>query len=251
MQDEGKDFRYRRRVYSFYRSKGTHQINSTVGGGLDSRVRQYRNRWRQFLPDEKDNPILDLGCGSGEFLYYLQREGYENLYGVDVSLEQVNAAKELGLTNVTQEDALGFLKRYSETFQMIVAMNLIEHLSRDEMFDLLDMIVQALLPRGRLLAVVPNSLSIFGARVRYADITHEQSFTPESVVQILNHVGLEPVAILERGPIIHGVKSGLRWLSWQFIRGLIFGYHLVETADYRWRVYTQDMRIVAQKLNGA
>ena len=89
------------------------------------------------------------------------------------------------------------------------------------MFDLLDEVVQALRPGGLFLAVVPNSLSPFGGRVRYGDIMHEQSFTPGSIVQICAIVGLEPVAILERGPVVHGLKSAVRWIIWQIIRGSI------------------------------
>jgi len=95
--------------------------------------------------------------------------------------------------------------------------------------------------------VVPNSKSPFGARVRYGDITHEQSFTPKSIVQICAIVGLEPMAILERGPVVHGVKSALRWMTWQIMRGFIFAYLVAESADYGWRVYTQDMRVVARR----
>ena len=102
-------------------------------------------------------------------------------------------------------------------------------------------------PVGVFLAVVPNSKSPFGARVRYGDITHEQSFTPKSIVQICAIVGLEPMAILERGPVVHGVKSALRWMTWQIMRGFIFAYLVAESADYGWRVYTQDMRVVARR----
>ena len=39
--------------------------------------------YRRWLPKDRDSPILDLGCGSGQFLKALRRAGYRNLTGVD------------------------------------------------------------------------------------------------------------------------------------------------------------------------
>lgn len=238
---------YRQRAYDYYRTTTVELSQRVSRMTLDAKVRQYRQRWGRFLPEDKDAPILDVGCGGGEFLYFLQQEGFTNLYGIDVSREQVEAARKLGLQNVELGDARTYLKQRTEAFQVIAALSLLEHLKRDEMFALLGDVVQALRPGGLFLAVVPNSLSPFGARVRYGDITHEQSFTPESIMQICALVGLKPLAILERGPVVHGFVSGLRWIAWQVIRVFILLYLLAESADYRWRVYTQDMRVIAQK----
>ena len=66
---------------------------------------------------------------------------------------------------------------------------------RAELFDLLDAVREALRPGGCLIAVVPNAKGLFGAQVRFADITHELSFTPTSVAQLCAVVGLDvPIA---------------------------------------------------------
>lgn len=237
---------YRQRAYDHYRS--TAAANPLISSRMSftSKVRQNRQRWRRFLPHDKNASIPDLGCGSGEFLYFLQEEGYNHLYGVDISPEQVKAAQALKLENVEQGDVREYVQQHMEMFDVIAAFSLLEHLERDEMLELLDGVVQALRPRGLFLAVMPNSKSFFSARVRYGDITHEQSFTPKSIVQICAIVGLEPVAILERGPLVHGIVSMFRWIVWQMIRGFILFYLVAESGDYRWRVYTQDICLVAK-----
>lgn len=234
---------FRSRVYQCYRSNA-----SGDAGHLRKRdLSQYHRRWSKFLPSDKTAPILDIGCGGGEFLYFLKQQGFTDLQGIDVSPEQVEIARGLGLSDVELSDGQKYLENTAKCFQVIAAFSVLEHLTRDEMFTLLDRIVAALRPGGLFLAVVPNSLSPFGCRVRYADVTHEQSFTPRSILQILGVVGLEPLAILERGPIVHGGVSLMRWLVWQSIRGLILVYRVAQSADYRWRVYTEDMRLVARK----
>lgn len=238
---------YRQRAYEHYRATAAAHPQRSSSMSLAAKVRQHHQRWGRFLPQGKDASILDLGCGGGEFLYFLQQEGYTHLSGVDTSLDQVEAAHTLGLENVELGDVREYVQQHTEAFDVIAALSLLEHLKRDEMLALLDGVVRALRPGGVFLAVAPNSKSPFGTRVRYGDITHEQSFTPKSVVQICAIVGLEPVAILERGPVVHGVKSALRWIVWQVIRGFVWLYLVAESADYGWRVYTQDMRVVARK----
>ena len=44
--------------------------------------------------------MLDLGCGYGEFVYFLQREGYAGAMGVDRNAQEVEVARELGVTNL-------------------------------------------------------------------------------------------------------------------------------------------------------
>ncbi|MCX6164050.1 MAG: class I SAM-dependent methyltransferase, partial [Ignavibacteriae bacterium] len=185
------------------------------------------------------------GCGCGEFLYFLQAQDYVNLWGVDVSPQQVEGARQLGLTSVTLElgDCLAFLRRHPESFALINAQNLLEHFTKDELFELLDAVTEALRPGGTLLAVVPNAGSIFGLRTRYYDITHELAFTPMSLMQVLTAVGLTQVQFLEHGPVVLGVKSAVRFCLWQAIRQCLKFYLLVELAGDRHYIFTQDIGV--------
>ena len=51
--------------------------------------------------------MLDAGCGTGHHLQELYREGYKNLYGMDLSLVQIKQAKKNNLyleKNITRGD---------------------------------------------------------------------------------------------------------------------------------------------------
>jgi len=41
------------------------------------------------LPEDKKAKIIDLGCGNGGFVYWLQQIGYQNAEGIDISAEQI------------------------------------------------------------------------------------------------------------------------------------------------------------------
>lgn len=249
MHSKDKRIKFRQRVYKAYRQTTVRNPFRPMDYPLKSKVRQYRQRWGRFLREvPKDAYILDIGYGSGEFLYFLQSLGFVNIKGIDISEEQIEAARSLiNPQNVRVATALTYLKKHRNHYNIINCQNVLKHLDRDEMFILLDQVSGALVPGGCLFVVIPNAKSPFGARVRYADITHEQAFTPESILQICATVGFEPIVILEHGPLVHGIVSFLRWSLWQLIRLFIFIALMAETADLRYRIYTQDIMAVLRK----
>ena len=239
---------FRRRVYEAYRTTtSANCYGQTSNMLISSQLRQSKQRWGRFLPNDLKAHFLDIGCGSGEFLLLLQESGYDRIEGIDISPEQVEAARRLGLGQVVPGDARSYLMTRHAVYDVISAQNILEHMDRDKLFDLLDAIVAALKPGGCLFAMVPNAKSPFGARVRYADITHELSFTPESILQICTVVGLEPVYIGECGPVVHGIISFFRWCIWQMIRLVFLIVLIAQGNDYHFRVYTQDMLVVLRK----
>ena len=239
--------RWKQRVYSAYG-------DSSLGAGRGRRgharaalqERQFIQRYRTLLPHDRRLPMLDIGCGGGSFLTAVRALGYTDAEGIDASASQVAAAAARGVAGVRLGSARDFLASTPRRYALITAFNVLEHQTRGELFDLLDAIHGALLPGGRLLAVVPNAKGLFGAHVRFADITHELSFTPTSVEQICSVTGFECVSIREHHPLVHGPASGARWVVWQMIRTALFIARLAEGGDWRQPVFTQDLVFVAR-----
>ncbi|NIM47383.1 MAG: methyltransferase domain-containing protein [Candidatus Aenigmarchaeota archaeon] len=47
-----------------------------------------------FLKKHSDNPtVLDLGCGTGKVLNALQKNGFDKLYGIDISSKMIEKTK--------------------------------------------------------------------------------------------------------------------------------------------------------------
>jgi SAM-dependent methyltransferase len=123
----------------------------------------------------------------------------------------------------------------------IYALNLLEHLDKDTLVALLEQASRCLAPGGALTAMVPNAISTFGTMTRYWDITHQLSFTPASVQQLMRLAGFAGAAFREWGPQPHGVVSSLRWLLWQGFRAATAFRLMVETGSAKGGVYTADM----------
>jgi 2-polyprenyl-3-methyl-5-hydroxy-6-metoxy-1,4-benzoquinol methylase len=190
----------------------------------------YRFFFRGWLPSDPNAKILDIGCGSGKFLYVLKQQGYDNLYGVDLSDEQVAIARQIE-PNVHRGDVLDYLRQHRNAFDLITGLDLIEHLKKDELLVLLDEVREALKPDGRLILQTPNGDSPFFGPVLYGDFTHETCLTPSLLTMLLRQAGLREVEAREQGPVPwgHGWRSALRFLGWQLIRTGVKARNLIET----------------------
>ena len=238
---------YRSKFFASYHiAVGTSAVNGTH---YEQCSRQFRGRWARWLPADKSAAMLDLGCGCGEFLYFLRSVGYENVFGVDVCESELEQARQIGIPNLTCASALEYLEDKKESLDVISAFNLFEHLRKDEILRLLKLIHQALKPGGKLLAVTPNGLSPFGGATRYWDFSHETGFTPASWRQIARITGFSDIHFEEYGPIPHSVFGVLRVVLWQLIRLSLQSVSYIEVGGPRdaSRVYTADMKIVLAK----
>lgn len=207
---------YRQRLYQAYvdASPGHYQQLAEPAAFEDLRS-FYRATHGPWLPPGRDAEILEVGCGSGQFLYFLKQEGYTRYRGIDASPQMLEVCRRMGVANVSQGDALAYLKAPSGALDAIVANDFIEHLTKSEILDFLADARAALKPGGRLIMKTPNAGCVFGARERYVDFTHEVIFTAESARQVLLAAGFQPVRVLPvEGAPPHGLKSRGRRLLW-------------------------------------
>jgi 2-polyprenyl-3-methyl-5-hydroxy-6-metoxy-1,4-benzoquinol methylase len=179
-------------------------------------------RWCQYkyLPLfedlSKDVPILELGCGAGDMLEYLGRSGFSAAEGIDLSEEQVQIAKGRGL-NARIADVFECLEAAPRRYRVILALDFLEHFSRDELMRLVPAIRAALEPGGYLIVQTPNGQGLFPHRVVYGDLTHLTIFTPESLKQLFRLWDFEQFHFVETGPAPHNLKGKLRVLAWSLI----------------------------------
>ena len=184
--------------------------------------RSYRHYLRQWLPDAKDASIADLACGGGALLFHFKEAGYTNLHGVDLSASQVLLARQV-VPGVAEQSLFDFLRAHLGRFDLITGLDIIEHLTKDELFEFLDLCLNALRPGGRLVLQTPNAESPWGSALRYADFTHELSITPDCLSRLLKLCGFVNTEPREMGPVPLGysVISSCRSVVWSTIRVLL------------------------------
>ena len=204
-----------------------HRFPATTADLLGSNESVYRKRFARHLPAERNARILDLGCGYGEFLCFLQRAGYRQAAGVDLDPGQTEIAGSLGVANVTCGDARELLRASPSQFDFISAIDVVEHFPKAQVLELLNLVYAALRPGGRFLCQVPNAAAFY-LPLSYMDFTHETAFTPASLRQALEMAGFTNVRVSGMGPVAHGVKSSVRWLLWKLIESCLTFVQTIE-----------------------
>jgi len=77
---------------------------------------------------KKDSLILDVGCSGGELLYDLEKSGFVNLSGTDISQDAITLAKKRkSISNFFVGDAQNL--KINKKFDVIIASDVLEHLS--------------------------------------------------------------------------------------------------------------------------
>lgn len=193
--------------------------------------------------------VVDLGAGTGELCRVLEDAGAAEVTGVNLSSEEIEFARSLCTAQFVHADIGTYLDALPEmSVDRIFALNILEHLDKEQLVGVLHGTWRALRPGGSLVAMVPNATSPFGGMTRYWDITHENAFTPSSVTQLARLVGFDDrIEFRECGPVAHGIVSAIRYALWQLIRVGIKGRLLVETASTKGGIYTADMLFCLRK----
>ncbi len=195
------------------------KINNTTPKGYKTIATAYGKLFKKFLPEKKDAFIIDVGCGPGYFLHFLNEEGYkDNSLGIDISQDQVDLCKEKGLEAYPYE-ALTYFKRLRLGGIDLVVMNdLLEHISKENIPELLREVHRSLAPEGKLLVKTLNMANPLGGYARHFDITHEVGFTEESLKQVLDTAGFSqvdiyPVVFSRKGKVIHYITRKVLTLA--------------------------------------
>jgi len=240
---------YKQRFFERYVSTHTgHRDGATTLKQFQQRAAYFQQRWSGFFPAARSARILDVGCGNGSLVWWLQRSGYQYAEGIDVSAEQVADAQAVGVANIAQADLRTYLDGRTGCYDVIVMRDVIEHFSKVEILDLLDDSPNALRPGGRLIVQVPNAEAPFFGRIRYGDFTHELAFSITSLQQLFAVIGFASVALYPTDPGVSSLRSALRYPLWRLVAAF---YQLLLFAELGpgQRIVTQG--IIAVAVRGA
>lgn len=163
----------------------------------EENVAYYRINLEKFLPKSKEAYILDIGCGIGLTIYALNKLGYTNVKGIDISPQQIEIAKSKNLEVELVNDTITWLQNNELKYDTILALDVIEHIPVEKHIELLKSIYKALKKDGNFICTVPNANSTFGCRYRYNDWTHFTTFTEHSIEFVLLNSGFKNVKVME------------------------------------------------------
>ena len=181
----------------------------------------YHRLLQGHLPKKRETKILDAGCGMGFAMSALQQWGYTNVEGFDTDKNQVALAKKASLSVWWAENAISFLQKKVGAVDLVLCLDVLEHVPKSGQLAFASAIRQTLSPGGRAIFSVPNANSALAARWRYNDWTHETSFTEHSIDFLLFNAGFAQIKVL---PSEFSIRPRFSWvprrsmLLWYLLR---------------------------------
>ena len=159
--------------------------------GSRDAVAQRQQDYLPMLPSviNASAPLVDLGCGRGEWLKVTRAQGIPSL-GVDSNTVCIAECQEEKL-DVVQEDLLQFLmERPSASVGTYTLFQVLEHLPFPVLVEALREMRRTLVPGGRVIAEVPNAKNLrVSAGTFWIDPTHQRPLFPELLLFLAKEVG--------------------------------------------------------------
>ena len=195
--------------------------NAASKEAFEVHSRRYAFNYDSLLKDiPKDSEVLDIGCGVGQFLYYLNKSGYHNITGIDYDQDMITVAKQM----VPDARCISMpVKEYLDNcdckYALVVMNDVNEHLQREDVIPILEMIRKVIRTNGYLILKTPNMASPLGPNLRYKDFTHCLGFTESSLEQVMLAAGFESIESFEEEAPVTSWRADLRKRI--FLRGAL------------------------------
>jgi 2-polyprenyl-3-methyl-5-hydroxy-6-metoxy-1,4-benzoquinol methylase len=182
-----------------------------------------RERQRVYLDLVADHaPVLDAGCGRGEFLDLLAERGIESK-AVDLDAGMVARCREKG-HQVEEGDLIEFLERCPEgSLGAVFSAQVIEHLDHDQLQRFLELALSRLRPGGLLVVETVNPHSPTAMKTFWVDPTHVRPLFPETMLVLCELAGYAT------GDVFAPLGNG----DWERDRKTVGEYGLVAAAPAR------------------
>jgi len=210
--------KYKKVIYDNYiKNHNENLYGKATTAKMDAVAKVLDFYYGRHLLEDKNINILDIGCGNGNLVYWLNSLGYKNVKGIDVSQQQIDQGTSFGIKNLECIDLFTFLNQNTIKFDIIIAKDVIEHFTRDEVFDILSLVYNNLNEKGRFMMQVPNGEGLFYTSIFYGDYTHEMAYTASSVNQVALNTGFSKSKCFPVAPPPLGIKSRVRSLLWSLI----------------------------------
>lgn len=210
------------------RQQAFYTYYSEMAGGVESILRQQYQVYWPLLP-LSEWPILDIGCGAGEFLAFVREQG-RSAIGVEPCESEVSRARKRGLT-VYCDQAGSFLASTEQLFAAVTLFQVIEHLPRAEVVPTLQACIERLAPGGALLVETVNLRHPLALNGFYTDPTHERPLADNYLTFLLQWLGLRDIRLVFTLPNpMPG--SGHESFSQLYVNYAVLGYKPNSSENY-------------------
>jgi 2-polyprenyl-3-methyl-5-hydroxy-6-metoxy-1,4-benzoquinol methylase len=166
-------------------------------------IKEKQTAFVQYFKGYKN--VLDIGCGRGEFLELLKKQGIDGK-GVDIDENMVNFCKSKGI-DVELIDAISYLETVEDkSLDGIFIDQVVEHLESDYLIKMIGICYKKLIYGGILIAETVNPLSFASFANFYIDLSHKRPIHPETLKFILGAAGFRDMEMKYLAPVTEDLR---------------------------------------------
>lgn len=170
--------------------------------------------------------VLEIGCGTGEFLAYLAYKGVRDFVGIDQDEKLAEVIHDDVRDNFCTGNVWHFMEAdASAPWDRVALIDVLEHFSASEGADLLCAIATRLAPAGNIIVRVPNAASPWGLQYQHGDLTHRAAYTPSSMRQLAYATGLRCRSVYRQE------RGGRRRIMTERLLSAVLGWCITETPE--------------------
>ncbi len=213
-------YNYRKTLYTdYYQNQSGRRFQLEIEEKMKRDEYHLSKEILPLIPKSKDIAILDIGCGFGSLIRMFKNKGYTKLKGIDLSESQVKVAHANGLNQeIEVADIHQFLSDKTGQFDVITGIDIIEHFSKDELVELLNIIKKSLKPGGIAIFRTPNNDAPFASVYANGDFTHENYMNASSATQLSLSLGFINVEVHASHLEVEGLsKEIIRKITWSIL----------------------------------
>lgn len=156
--------------------------------------------------DSKKYPVVDIGCGNGEFVGVLKENGIRAI-GLDLNKAMIDNVVSKGLEGV-QGDALSYLREQkSNSLMAVTGFHIVEHIPFLDLVRIFNECYRVLVPGGFVIFETPNpENTIVGSCNFYNDPSHLHPLPPAFLELVMKTRGFQKNEIKRLHPIKANIK---------------------------------------------
>lgn len=127
----------------------------------------------------KKDKILDIGCGIGENMTMIKQAGFNNVIGVDISIDMVNESRSKG-HNAYDVNMLNDL--YLKDIDILLFSHVLEHINYPEIVQIMESYFSMCKKDAKVIIVMPVLSDIF-----FNDVDHIKPYYPNGLMTLFSN----------------------------------------------------------------
>lgn len=143
-------------------------------------IAQYDYEFERLTNSTPSMSVLEIGCGSGNFLRYLRQKGHSEIVGIDMDDQLADALSDINDVEIHLDDVANILKTtlQGRAFDRVVLFDVLEHIDLPVLRDLMTSLHNHIAPGGKVLIRVPNIESPWGLKMHFGSFDHVTELGP-------------------------------------------------------------------------